>query len=122
DGEASPLAAEDLQRLADLDLLRAKVETVRDFGMLLESGVMQKVREVKRSLGPSFYHPGILAYLGPFNTAFGKRFDTLFRATTAEIRDFAKSVEQRGGSIVGQVDGADITVDLVLGMDDVDIL
>lgn len=122
DGEASPLSAEDLQRLAELDLLRAKIETVRDFGMLLDSGVMQKVREVKRLLGPSFYHPGILAYLGPFNTAFGKRFDKLFRATTAEIRDFAKSVEQRGGSIVGQVEGADITVDLVLGMDDVDIL
>jgi hypothetical protein len=122
DGEAAPLAAEDLHRLAELDLLRAKVETVRDFGALLDSGALQKVRDIKRSFGPAFFHPGILAYIGPFNTAFGKRFDTLFRATAAEIRDYAKSVEERGGSIVGQVDGVDVTVDLVLGMDEMDIL
>lgn len=122
DGEVPPLSAEDTQRLADLDIIRAKAEVVRDFGVFLESGLAQKIRELKRSFSYSFFHPGVLAYLAPFNVAFGKKFDTLFRAASFEIKKFAQSVEERGGSIVGQVDGVDITVDIVSAMDEEEIL
>lgn len=122
DGEVTPLSAEDTQRLADLDIFRAKAEVFRDFGVFLESGLSQKIRELKRSFGSSFFHPGVLAYLAPFNVAIGKKFDTLFRAASFEIKKFAQSVEERGGSIVGQVDGVDITVDLVAAMDEEEIL
>ena len=122
DGEVEPLLAEEVQRLADCDLLRAKAEVFRDFGAFLDSGVTQEVRHMKRSLGQSFYHPSVLAYLAPFNAALGKKFDTLFRAAAFEIKKFAETVEQRGGSIVGQVDGADVTVDLVVEMDEDEIL
>ena len=122
DGEVQPVSAEETQRLADLDLLRAKAEMFRDFGVFLESGITQEVRRLKRSLGDSLYHPSVLGYLAPFNVAFGKKFDTLFRAASFEIKKFAETVEKRGGTIVGQVDGVDVTVDLVAAMDEDDIL
>ncbi len=122
DGEVQPLSAEETQRLADLDLLRAKAEMFRDFGAFLDSGITQEVRRLKRSLGDSLYHPSVLGYLAPFNAAFGKKFDTLFRAASFEIKKFAETVEKRGGSIVGQVDGMDITVELVASMDEDEIL
>jgi hypothetical protein len=122
DGEVQPVSAEETQRLADLDLLRAKAEMFRDFGVFLESGITQEVRRLKRSLGDSLYHPSVLGYLAPFNAAFGKKFDTLFRAASFEIKKFAETVEKRGGTIVGQVDGVDVTVDLVAAMDEDEIL
>src|SRR5262249_32883999 len=39
-----------------------------------------------------------------------------------EMRELANSMEERGGSIVGQVDGVDVTVDLVTAMDEDEIL
>ena len=122
DGEAQPVSAEETQRLADLDLLRAKAEMFRDFGVFLESGITSEVRRLKRSLGDSLYHPSVLGYLAPFNAGFGKKFDTLFRAAAFEIKKFAETVEKRGGTIVGQVDGVDVTVDLVAAMDEDEIL
>ena len=122
DGEVTPLSGEEMQYLADLDILRAKAEIFRDFGAFLDSGLLEKVREIKRSLGSSFYHPAVLGYLAPFNVGLGKKFDTLFRAASFEIKTFAESVEQRGGSIVGQVDGRDVTVDLISAMDEEELL
>ncbi|HET7209347.1 MAG TPA: hypothetical protein VFI95_22415 [Terriglobales bacterium] len=122
DGEAPSLSGEEMQRLADLDLLRAKAEVFRDFGAFLDSGLANEIRQLKRSLGRSFYHPSVLAYLAPFNVAFGKKFDTLFRGASFEIKKFAELIEERGGSIVGQVDGVDVTVDLVASMDEDEIL
>ncbi|HYL11616.1 MAG TPA: hypothetical protein VEV41_01180 [Terriglobales bacterium] len=122
DGEVVPLSGEEMQRLAELDILRAKAEIFRDFGLLLESGLVDKIREIKRALGSSFYHPAVLGYVAPFNVGFGKKFDTLFRAASFEIKKFSQSVEQRGGSIVGQVDGVDVTVELVAAMDEDEIL
>ena len=122
DGEVPALSAEVMQHLADFDILRAKAEVFRDFGAFLESRLTQQVRDLKRSLGQNLFHPAVLAYLAPFNVAFGRKFDTLFRTATYEIKKFAESVEQRGGSIVAQVDGVDVTVDLVAAMDENEIL
>ncbi|MBV8475556.1 MAG: hypothetical protein JOZ36_02730, partial [Acidobacteria bacterium] len=122
DGEVEPLAVGETQRLADLDLLRAKAEMFRDFGAFLDSGITQEVRRLKRSLGNFLYHPTVLGYLAIFNAGFGKKFDTLFRAASFEIKKFADTVEKRGGSIVGQVDGMDVTVELVACMDEDEIL
>jgi hypothetical protein len=122
DGEVPPLSGDEMQKLADLDILRAKAEIFRDFGAFLDSGLSQNIRELKRALGYSFYHPTVLANLAPLNVAVGKKIDTLFRAASFEIKKFAQSVEERGGNIVGQVDGVDVTVDLVAAMDEDEIL
>jgi len=122
DGDVPLLSVDDTHKLADLDLMRAQAEVFRDFGAFLDSGLTLRVRSMKRALGDSFYHPAVLAYIAPFNAAYGKKFDTLFRAVSFEIKKFAQSIEQRGGSIVGQVDGMDVTVDLVAGMDEEEIL
>lgn len=122
ESEAPPLSEEDVQTLRDLDGLRERAESILDFDKLIDSGTIQKARQLKRRLGGSFFHPGALATIAPYNAAFGRKFDTLFRAAAAELKRAADSIEQQGGSIVGQVDGVDITVDLVAAMDVGDLL
>jgi hypothetical protein len=80
------------------------------------------VRELKQSLDTSFYHPGALATIAPYNTAFGKKFDDLFHQSTTEIRSFAEVVEEQGGSILGNVDGVDVTVEHVAALHESDLL
>src|SRR5207245_9247620 len=41
DGEVTPLSGEEMQYLADLDILRAKAEIFRDFGAFLDSGLLE---------------------------------------------------------------------------------
>ena len=81
-----------------------------------------RVRELKQSLDTSFYHPGVLATIAPYNTAFGKKFDALFHQSAAEIKNFAEVVEEQGGSILGNVDGVDVTVEHVAAIQESDLL
>lgn len=122
DSEAPALSEEDAQTLRELDALRERAEGILDFDALIDSGIIEKARELKRRLGPSFCHPGVLATIAPYNAAFGRKFDTLFRAAASHLKRAAESIEKQGGSIVGQVDGMDITVDLVAAMDVADLL
>lgn len=122
DSEAPPLSEEDVHTLRELDALREQAEGMLDFDKLIDSGTIQKARQLKRRLGPSFFHPGALATIAPYNAAFGRKFDMLFRAAATELKRAAESIEQQGGSIVGQVDGVDITVELVAAMDVAELL
>src|SRR5207248_17424 len=76
----------------------------RDLNALLESGIIQTVRQLKGTLEDSFFHPGVLATIAPYNATFGSKFDELFRAATKEIKDFAGELEDQGGTILGSVD------------------
>jgi hypothetical protein len=111
-----------LRLLSKLEGLRQRVEGIRDFDALLDSGVIPKAREIKRMLGPAFYHPSVLAEVAPCNMGIGQRFDQLFLEVSAQIKKFARTIENQGGSIVAQVDGLDVTVDLVKTMDEEDVL
>ena len=88
----------------------------------MDSGIIQRVRNLKASLGDSFYHPGVLATLAPYNTAFGNRFDELFAAATTEIKDFARRLEELGGSILSTVDGVEVTVEHVAALNEAELL
>jgi hypothetical protein len=122
DSDVPPLTEHELRLLSKLEGLRQRVEGIRDFDALLDSGVIPKAREVKKSLGASFYHPSVLAQIAPCNVALGKRFDELFLEVSAQIKKFARTIERQGGNIVAQVDGVDVTVDLVKAMDEEDVL
>jgi len=67
------------------------------------------VRELKQSLGRSFYHPDALANLAAWNDVFGRKFDELFHDAATQIKTFAESVQKGGGSILSKVEG-DITI------------
>ena len=75
----------------------------------MDSSIVQRVREVKQSLGKSFYHPESLASTAVWNDVFGRRFDDLFHDATKQIKTFAETVQREGGSIMSRVEG-DITV------------
>ena len=97
--------------------LQEEADEFRDFNALMDSGIISRVRELKASLGPSFYHPGVLATVAPYNARFGARFDTLFREAAEEIKQFAKSLEELGGNILSTVDGIEVTVEHVAALE-----
>ena len=107
------LSDNDVQQLREFGPLLEQANRFQDFCALMDSGIIQRVRELKASLGESVYHPGVLATLAPYNAAFGDRFTTLFEAATQEIKDFARRLEELGGSILSTLDGVEITVDHV---------
>jgi len=122
DGDVPSLSDEQTQLLRQFDRLLQDTEGFRDLNALLESGIILRVRELKSLLGTSFYHPGVLATIAPYNTAFGKKFDQLFLQAAAEIKGFAEALEQQGGSILGNVDGTDVTVEHVAALEESELL
>ena len=89
---------------------------------MIDSGVMSRVRELKQSFGRSFYHPGVLATIAPYNVAFAHRFDALFHGAISEIKNFARTVEELGGSILSNIDGVDVTVEHVQALEEGELL
>jgi hypothetical protein len=118
DADVPSLTDEHVQVLRRFDQLQEEAEGFRDLNALLESGIIPRVRELKASLDSSFYHPGVLATIAPYNTAFSKKFDAVFHQAAAEIKSFAEVVEEQGGSILGNVDGVDVTVDHVAALEE----
>jgi hypothetical protein len=107
------LSDADVQQLREFGPLLEQANRFQDFSTLMDSGIIQRVRELKASLGESIYHPSVLATLAPYNAAFGDRFSTLFVAAAKEIKDFAHHLEELGGSILSTVDGVEVTVEHV---------
>ena len=112
------LPEEHVQLLREFGPLLDQANRFQDFSALMDSGIISRVRELKASLGESIYHPGVLATLAPYNAAFGDRFHTLFSAATGEIRNFAKQLEELGGSILTTVDGFEVTTEHVAALNE----
>ncbi|MGO8986937.1 MAG: hypothetical protein ACLPHI_01945 [Terriglobales bacterium] len=110
------LSEADVQLLREFGPLLDQANRFKDFSALMDSGIIQRVRQLKTTLGESMYHPGVLATLAPYNSAFGDRFHSLFAAATQEIKDFAKRLEELGGSILSTVDGVEVTVEHVAAL------
>jgi hypothetical protein len=107
------LSEGDVQLLREFSALLDQANRFQDFSALMDSGIIQRVRELKGKLGESIYHPGVLATLAPYNAAFGDRFHSLFAAAAQEIKAFANRLEELGGSILSTVDGVEVTVEHV---------
>jgi hypothetical protein len=122
DSDVPSLPEEHVQLLRRFDPLQVEGEAFADLNALLDSGIIARVRELKQSLDLSFYHPGVIATVAPYNAAFGRKFDQLFHAATAEIRSFAEMLQEQGGSILGNVDGVDVTVDHVAALKENELL
>jgi hypothetical protein len=122
DSDLPPLPEDHIQLLRRFDPLEEQVLRFRDLNALLESGLIQTVRQLKGTLEDSFFHPGVLATIAPYNATFGAKFDELFRESTKQIKDFAGELEDQGGTILGSVDGVDVTVDHVKAMDEENLL
>ena len=103
------MAPEHVQLLREFEYFHQELEEFRNFEQITDSGIVQRVRELKQSLGKSFYHPDALAHVAAWNDVFGRKFDELFHDATRQIKTFAENVKREGGSILSRVD-ADITV------------
>src|SRR5436305_12038112 len=71
DTDVPSLPEEHVQLLRRFDPLLEEVKAFKDFNGLMDSGIISRVRELKQFLDPSFYHPGVLAKIAPYTTAFG---------------------------------------------------
>ncbi|HVP44071.1 MAG TPA: hypothetical protein VMS96_11610 [Terriglobales bacterium] len=72
------LPQEHQQLLREFEFVYQEVEDLRHFDALMDSGIVQRVREMKAAFGASFYHPRVLAHVAVYNTLFGQHFDKLF--------------------------------------------
>ena len=122
DSDQLPLPEEHVQVLRRFDSFEEQVLHFRDLNALLESGIIQTVRQIKQNMEDSFFNPGVLATIAPYNATFGAKFDELFREATQQIKTFAGDLEEKGGTILGSVDGVDVTVDHVKAMDEESLL
>jgi hypothetical protein len=122
DTDVPSLPEEHVQLLRNFDPLREEIARYRDFNALIDSGIVSRVRELKRWLDSSFYHPGVLATVAAHNAAFGARFDQLFTKALGEIKQFAQALDEMGGSILSTVDGVEVTVDHVAAIEQKDML
>jgi hypothetical protein len=109
DVQVPSMPPEHVQLLQEFEYLYQELEEFRHFDQVMDSGIVQRVRELKQSLGRSFYHPDSLANLAAWNDIFGRKFDLLFHDATKQIKTFAEHVQKGGGSILSRVEG-DITV------------
>ena len=103
------LPQEPAHLLREFQYLHQEVDEFRHFDQIMDSGILQRVRELKHQFGAAFYHPRVLSVVAVYNVFFGKRFDDLFREAAAQIKAFAAKAQQEGGSISSRVDG-DVTV------------
>jgi hypothetical protein len=122
DTDIPSLPEEHVQLLRRFDALQKQIDNFRDLHALLDSGTLPMVRQIKQSFDSSFYHPGVLATIAPYNVAFGKKFDELFLSATTEIKTFADALQQQGGSILGNVDGVDVTVEDVSSLKEPELM
>lgn len=109
DVHAESIPQEHLHLLREFEYLYQELEEFRHFDQIMDSGIVQRVRELKQSLGGSFYHPDSLAIVAAWNDIFGRKFDQLFHDATKQIKTFAEHIQKEGGSILSRVEG-DITV------------
>lgn len=122
DADVPSLPEEHVQLLRNFDPLREEIARYRDFNSLMDSGIVSRVRELKRWLDSSFYHPGVLATVAAHNAAFGARFDELFVKALTEIKQFAQALDEMGGSILSTVDGVEVTVEHVSAIEQKEML
>ena len=105
-----PVLSSDNARLLDeFEHLRDEADDFRTFDELIDSGIIQRAREMKNSFGPSLYHPHMLAAIAPYNAFFAGKFEALFKAAAGHIKDFARQAQQKGASVHAPVEG-NITV------------
>ena len=60
-GEELTLPEEHRQLANEFRFIRTEVEDIRHFDELMDSGIMDRVRELKARFGKSFFHPRVLA-------------------------------------------------------------
>lgn len=102
--ELPEMSAEAKRLLQEFEFLHQEVDDFRTFDQLMDSGIVQRARDLKQSFRGVFYHPAVLANVAVYNAMFGARFDRLFVMTTEQIKNFAASVQDEGASIMSKLD------------------
>ncbi|MEO5937115.1 MAG: hypothetical protein ABIP81_07860 [Terriglobales bacterium] len=109
DAHVPPLREEHAQLVKEFEFLHQEVDDFKTFDQLMDSGIVQRVRDIKQSFAESFYHPKVISHVAVYNAIFGLRFDELLHTTTEQLKTFAEKVQGQGASIMSKLEG-DVTV------------
>jgi hypothetical protein len=96
---------EHTQLVRGFEGLRKEIGSFRHFDELIDSGVIQRVRDIKQALDASFLHPKVLSVLAAYNVFFHQKFDKLFIQAAKDVKTFAAQVQRDGSSMTGLGDG-----------------
>jgi hypothetical protein len=99
DVEPPELPQEHLQLAREFEHLRMEVDEFFHFDKVMDSGILVRVRDIKQAFNTSFYHPHVLSNTALYNAFFGRKFDELFAKAASDIKSFAQTVQQSGGSM-----------------------
>ena len=121
DVPCEPIPAEHQRLVREFEFFHQELDEYRHFDQITDSSMVQRVRELKQSLGQTLYHPATLATISVWNDVFGRKFDDLFHEATRQIKTFAEHVQREGGSIMTRVDG-DVTVKQLADIETLQIL
>lgn len=110
------LSSTHLQLTREFPFLRDEIQDFRDFNELIDSGLIDRVRDLKHSFGDGFFHPLVLAVIAEYNDMLGERFSELFHDAARQIKEFAGRVQNEGGSIMAPL-GDGITVKHLVDME-----
>ena len=102
DADVPSLSEEHVQLLRRFDPLQQEALGYTDLNALLDSGIITRVRDLKQSLDSSFYHPGVLATIAPYNAVFGKRFDELVSRRGRRNKRICRSLAGTGRQYSGE--------------------
>jgi hypothetical protein len=105
DAESPEMPEDYIPILREFDSLREELDGYSTLEGLTDAGLVQKGRDLKQAFGSHFYHPGVLAAIGPYNAAIGTKLEALFRATTQQLKSFAEEVHKEGGDVTSPVEG-----------------
>jgi hypothetical protein len=95
---------ERMQLVREFEHLRAEIHAFRNFDELVDSGMMQKVRDIKQALDVSFLHPRVLSVVAAHNACFHEKFDALFIQAAKDVKTFAAQVQRDGGGMIPPLD------------------
>lgn len=97
-------ANEHMQLVREFGRLRVQVDGFQNFDELIESGIIQKVHDMKQALSGSFMQPRVLSVLAAYNLFFSQRFDALFNEAAKDVKSFVEKVQRDGGSLMSSED------------------
>ncbi|OFW00087.1 MAG: hypothetical protein A3F68_00825 [Acidobacteria bacterium RIFCSPLOWO2_12_FULL_54_10] len=82
--------------LLEIPFLLDEAKQFNNFREMTESGIVQRVRDLKNNFGEDFFHPEVLAAIIHYNLLFGRKFRKLLEETVHRVRQLVKPEMNEG--------------------------
>ncbi len=101
---ASPLTIESQAAINEIHSIAERLEAITELPILIESGYLEKARELKNSLGAMLKHPLVIISICKLNSEFKIRFQNLFNIEGQYIAATCKRLIENGIATIDDVE------------------